>query len=215
MKYKKLHIKDEIAVDWKTDHQENHCFFITSLFWWPFLTGSIHANLSILCVWDIFGKRNSDVYYTLPNYEIVRHDRRHSNGGGLLCYLHSNVSSTVIQSVDCKNVECVILKIMPTGARPFIVSFVYRPPSSVINWETEFNDILSQCESICNEIIIMGDFNINLLDTKLKTKWDNKFCKPNSLSQMIKKATRVAEKSATHIYNKMLHVYNCRKKRTS
>ena len=162
-------------------------------------------KFKIFCVSETFlGKRNSDVYYTLPNYEIVRRDRGHSNGGGLLCYLHSTVSFRVIQSIDCKNVECVILRIMPTGARPFIVLFVYRPPSSVINWETEFNDILSQCESICNEIIIMGDFNINLLDTKLKTKWDNKFCKPNSLSQMIKKATRVAEKSATlidHVYS--------------
>ena len=43
-------------------------------------------KFKVFCMSETFlGKRNSDVYYTLPNYET----RGHSNGGGLLCYLHS------------------------------------------------------------------------------------------------------------------------------
>ena len=46
-------------------------------------------KFKVFCVSETFlGKRNSDVYYTLPNYEIVRRDRGQSNGGGLLSYLH-------------------------------------------------------------------------------------------------------------------------------
>ena len=121
----------------------------------------LNTNLKYSVCLRHFGAGMSDVYYKLTNYEIVCRDRGHSNGGGLHCCSHSTVSLGVMQSIDCKNVKCV----MPTGARPFIVLFVYRPPSSVINWETEFNDIRSRYESICNEIIIKGDLNINLLDT--------------------------------------------------
>lgn len=43
----------------------------------------------------------------------------------------------------------------------------------------------------------MGDCNINLFDVKLKTKWNDKLCKPYFLKQMIQKTTRVWEKSTT------------------
>ena len=164
-------------------------------------------DFKIFCTSETFlGSRNSSAFYDITDYRIVRRDRGFNNGGGLLCYLHKSVNFKVVSTIDCHSVECIILKIMPTGSKPFLVSFVYRPPSSPVSWENEFCNVLSQCESISEEVVIMGDFNINLLDQKQKAKWNNRICKPYSLSQLITKATRVVENCSSLID----HVYSTR-----
>ena len=112
------------------------------------------------------GLRNSSEFCGRTDYTIVRKDRGFNNGGGSLCYSHKSVNFKVVSTIDCHSVECIVLKIMPTGSKSFLVLFVNRPPSSPVSWENEFCNILSQCESISEEVVIIGDFNINLLDPK-------------------------------------------------
>ena len=106
-------------------------------------------DFKIFCTSETFlGSRNSSAFYDITDYCIVRRDRGFNNGGGLLCYLHKSVDFKVVSTIDCHSVECIILKILPTGSKPFLVSFVYPPPSSPVSWENEFCNVLSQFESI-------------------------------------------------------------------
>ena len=91
------------------------------------------------------------------------------------------------------------------GLRWSMKSLVNRAANSNSR-ENEFCNILSQCESISEEVVIIGDFNFNLLDQKQKAKWNNGICKPCSLPQLITKATRVVESCSSLID----HVYSTR-----
>lgn len=169
-------------------------------------------KFKIFCLSETFlGDIYSDDLYRIPNYIMVRKDRKNSGGGGLLCHIHNSVNFKVID-LPTKDVEkdCILLKVIPNISKPFLVLFVYRSPSYLSEWNSNFKEYVEECYNICEDIVILGDFNINLLDKKLSSSWINKVCNPLSLTQHIKLPTRVTLNTSTlidHIYtNRADHI---------
>ena len=52
---------------------------------------------------------------------------------------------------------------MLPNSRPFLVCAVYRPPNAQAEWIDMFEEELSVAQTIGLEVILMDDFNIDLL----------------------------------------------------
>ena len=80
---------------------------------------------------------------------------------------------------------------------------MYRPPQTKYEWYNYFELELSRASLSGNNLVIMGDFNINLLvNTPDHTKWRNLF-ESYGLSQVSNLPTRMTNTSASlidHIY---------------
>lgn len=95
----------------------------------------------------------------------------------------------------------------------FTVLCLYRPPSAKVDFYDQFKVLLSCCD-FNNEVILIGDLNIN---------WDNKSDKKKlkeitdhfGLTQMINDSTRITNRSKTlidlvfsNIPDRMIKTYN-------
>ena len=77
----------------------------------------------------------------------------------------------------------------------------YRPPNTYSSWIDLFEEELSIAQATGLEIILMGDFNIDL-NTSTNNKWIH-LIQPFDLSQLATEPTHVTETTATiidHIY---------------
>ena len=85
----------------------------------------------------------------------------------------------------------------------FLIGYIYRPPNSNAEWITRFETMLMEVDIEEKEIIILGDFNIDLLSNRIPCKWThlkNIF----NMTQVISNPTRVTKSSSTlldHAYS--------------
>jgi hypothetical protein len=163
----------------------------------------ISNNFKILFLSEKFLNTDcSNCFYDIPGYSVVRNDRVGRRGGGILCYVHHSLNFEEL-SIFNSVAESITLKVSSGIAKSFIVTSLYRPPDSLVEWNEKFKDHVLECESVCEEVLILGDFNINLLDNKIRNKWLDRVISPLSFTQLIFEPTRVVENSSTlidHIY---------------
>ena len=79
---------------------------------------------------------------------------------------------------------------------------MYRPPNSKVEFNDRFENFIDHVMREEKEIILIGDFNKNLINEEIETEWSN-FTTSLGLSQFISVPTRVTETSSTlidHIY---------------
>ena len=158
-------------------------------------------NLKILHVCETFLTPSiSSHVLNIPNFSIIRRDRIGRHGGGILTYIHNSLQFTAQSHLDNILPEALTIKITQPSAKPFLTSVIYRPPNSASSWVDSFTQLISHCRNINNELIVMGDFNINLAVSN--NSWCNTI-NQLGLLQLIKKHTRIQANSKSlidHIY---------------
>jgi len=98
--------------------------------------------------------------YELKNYHSVMLSRNLSSGGGITLYVRKGLAINVISKMSNSNVEAVFVDVMSSNLKQKIL-VVYRPPSgNLINFYDLIEDILNVHENV----IIVGDMNINILN---------------------------------------------------
>ena len=128
----------------------------------------------------------------LNGYDIIRKDRSR-NGGGVCIYLRSSINYKLRQDLIPPELEAVCVEIIRPHSRPFLVTFIYRPPNSTHDFFENFQKFIKMIDDENKEIYILGDLNCDML----KAKPDSATSKIKSLyelyqlSQLIKEATRV------------------------
>ena len=103
-------------------------------------------------------------------------------------------------SLEQHNVETVWIEIQIKYCKPILLCFLYRNPAERIDWIDRFISMMDHAHNQTNDIIILGDFNIDLL--KDNNQWNLTF-KSFGLIQLIKTPTRVTNISKTlidHLY---------------
>ena len=99
--------------------------------------------------------------------------------------------------------ESITVLIKPKFQKPFVLSIIYRPQYSPVSQRENFQSYVEQCYQMSDEVLILGDFNVNLSDNHAKKAWFSKVLSPLSLEQLINDNTRVTDTSHTlidHIY---------------
>ncbi len=132
---------------------------------------------------------------------MFRRDRQDRDGGGILMYVKNSIFAKIRPDLSINSLETLWIELELPKSKPFILGVVYRPPNSLQSWIDLFEEEFESAHSENKEIILMGDFNIDLIKNENK-KWSN-FIDNVNLTQMVHSPTRICESSETlidHIY---------------
>ena len=136
---------------------------------------------------------------TYLNFELVRSDRNR-HGGGVACYIRNDISFSVRGDFSSE-IENIFLDILLPKTKPILIGILYRPPD-----QSKFLDNLSTSISqTCNfneqEVYILGDLNINLINSQKHTpngiKRYKEFCSLHGIEQLLTLPTRITNNSSS------------------
>lgn len=119
----------------------------------------LRNKCDILALTETWLDKTELFLYEIDNYNSF-HSCRNSRGGGSSIYIHNSIKCEVLdQSKENDIINWVCVKI---GSDNLIISVLYRPPSyNVINFFDDFENLLMTYKT---RHVIVGDFNINLLE---------------------------------------------------
>jgi hypothetical protein len=158
------------------------------------------------CSIDILGiteshlneKITDDEIY-IEGYRFFRQDRQHKAGGGCLVYYKENLNVILKPEFMVNNIEALWMEITINSQR-LLIGNVYRAPDNN-EFYNEFKRILERLWLKRNNMLIMGDFNSDLLKTNKDKCHQGKklehIIKSFGLTNVIKEPTRIANSSAT------------------
>ncbi|KAK3103380.1 hypothetical protein FSP39_018833 [Pinctada imbricata] len=165
------------------------------------IKSSCSVNILGLCETFLNESVHND-FLNIDGFVFERKDRDGGSGGGLLLYVCNDFNFKRRYDLETQNIETIWAEIMIPNSRSILLCSAYRPPSAPVAWveafATEVNNAVS-CDD--NEIILMGDFNIDL--NKDPPSYWTSALETFNLSQVINTNTRVTANSNTlidHIY---------------
>ena len=114
-------------------------------------------------------------------------------------YIRDGIPFDQRQDIENISVESICTEIKQPNSKPFIISYFYRPPSSKVQWITDFSLILEKVLTDEKECIVIGDFNFDLLKTDNNSKPWLELMESMNFEQLVNDPTRVTSNSATLI----------------
>ena len=102
----------------------------------------------------------------IPGYDLFRNGRSRS-GGGVDIYTRSILNVIERTQFVPKSVEAVCIEITKPKAKPILLTTVYRPPNSKVDFMDLFENYLNQLHGQEKELIITGDLNCYLVSTQI------------------------------------------------
>ena len=129
--------------------------------------------------------------FEIEGYEIRTRKDRDKHGGGLIEYVRKGIICKQINNFGVCNSEIIFSELTIRNKKWVIVS-VYRPPShtNLAEFFAELEKILSNAFSNCDNIIIMGDINIDFYN-QIGNGYNqlHSFCDIFNLKNLIKSKT--------------------------
>ena len=108
-------------------------------------------------------QRTSDDDLKLNGYKLFRRDRVGDNHGGICVYVRENIYSCRPNDIELQNIECVLVEMMVHNRKQLLGTF-YRPPNSPNAVMTSIEDSIGLAfDANIQNILITGDFNLDLL----------------------------------------------------
>ena len=142
--------------------------------------------------------KNFENDIAVEGYVTYRRDRVGDNHGGVCVYVHGNIFSKRRHDLELPNLECVWIEINTRNKKLLIGTF-YRPPnSSNATFAATEDSIGLASDTNAYDILITGDFNINMADNRSSRK-NNDLCQEYGLSQLISDFTHFMETSQSTI----------------
>ena len=128
-----------------------------------------------------------------------RKDRLHDRYGGVILYVKETLSYIRRHDLELNRLECIWIQVKLENKRNILYGVFYRPPSSdsVYNSLIE-NSIGLAIDSNIPDVIIMGDFNYNVMNPTYFRKVES-ICNQFSLTQCIEDPTHFTENSSSII----------------
>ncbi|XP_017467951.1 PREDICTED: uncharacterized protein LOC108360250 [Rhagoletis zephyria] len=119
------------------------------------------SAVDVICVSETwFPLDVSDVHFNINNYKIIRKDRVGKKGGGVAIYCKTHINMKLVGESDNGGVEYLLVE-LSDRVKKCLVSCVYNP-NKFVSISPLF-DKLSNIAVDYENIILCGDFNINLL----------------------------------------------------
>ena len=142
-----------------------------------------------------------DDFFNIEGYEFVNKPRTTGLGGGVAVYLKKSIKWKRRLDLEKQDVENITLEIFPHKSKSFLIITIYKPPKDSKylskNFDNYLDEILNSALSTHNEIILLGDCNVNFAT---KDQCDFKsILTTNGFKQIIKEKTRTTQQSSTLI----------------
>ena len=131
-------------------------------------------------------------------HEPERKDRIGDSHGGVLLYIRNTFRYKRRLDLEIPGVECIWIELITTHKR-FLFGVFYRPPNTTAIQHALLEDSIHLAvDTGITDIIITGDFNINMSDATSARKI-NSLCQQLSLFQCISDPTHFTEHSSSTI----------------
>ena len=141
-------------------------------------------------------------FLKITGYALERRDRTSGIGGGVSAYIKDGTPFVRRHDLEDENIEGIWLEICYPNTKSFIIGIMYKPPDSSKHLAENFLNLLANRLSIIDtenkEVIILGDLNCDYLKNNDHLDIKQTFT-VNGYSQLIKKATRITDKTNTLI----------------
>ena len=118
--------------------------------------------------------------------------------GGILVYISEDVRSVRRQNLEDEGTETMWIEVR-MRKRWVLICNLYRPPGAPVAWMDSLTAMVERAVEEILPVIMMGDFNCNMLCPDLKAVRLAMVMPEYGLVQMINGATRVTESSETQI----------------
>ena len=187
----------------KIVHQNIRCLFTNLSNLKCFVDGYKNVDIITLSETHIQNDTHLDNnnLYHIEGYKFINRNRTKGIGGGVACYIKDNINWKRRTDLENQNIESLWVEISISNSKSFLIATFYRPPINSkylpSNFDNIFNDQLSNASREKKEIIVLGDFNGDLLKNDNKTIKDT--FKLNGFTQLIKRATRITKDTETLI----------------
>ncbi len=139
-----------------------------------------------LCVSETkFNDSHLSERYKVPNYHMFRKDNNQDGGGGLVCYLRSDIPAYDVKP-DCGPMEGLQVNCVMDKMKWSILCLYKKPsiPQRVIR--ERMDAIIDQNLNLCDKYIILGDLNCNMFQTNTAV---HQLCTDFNLTNIIKEPT--------------------------
>lgn len=110
-----------------------------------------------------FSQVIDDSIITIPGYNIIRKDATCKLETGLVAYIHQSVNYKHLTRFDKHNIECIWLEVSLKKSKPIVIGLLYRNPEERCDWFNRFELMIEDVLNYSNEVVLLGDFNIDLL----------------------------------------------------
>ena len=166
----------------------------------------VFDKIDVLCLSETWlHEKYTDAMLSLPGRKLYRWDRSNgihngvikSRGGGLACYLATELASESVMINDMclttPHIELQTIKLIQNSHKTRYILNIYRPPTGDTDiFFHELERTLLSDNLNNQEVCILGDFNINYLKrTDVNTKKAIHFARIHGLSQRITTCTRL------------------------
>jgi hypothetical protein len=130
------------------------------------------CNFSAICLQETWLDTGSDVsLLQLEEYNFIHKGKSCSAHGGIAIYLHEHFDCHILDINSSSNIwDGLFIEIYEKNAnmaKKLIIGNIYRPPRNNVdnyrNFIDEINEIMSNLQRSRSEIVIVGDFNLDLL----------------------------------------------------
>ena len=170
-------------------------------------------NFSVINIQETWLKNEADgslpdvSMYNLPGYQTFCLGASCSSKGGLLCYVLESLNATKKFTIDNSDIWEGLFLDIDLGSEYVTLGNIYRPPRAnnnntmVTNFLKEFKPIVEKLSKANKNVVLTGDFNIDLLKVNEREKYAEFFDLLISLGFLPKITfpTRFAKKSASLI----------------
>ena len=132
--------------------------------------------------------------FHISGYTMIRKDAQFVGDTGMVIYVKSDLSQFCKRrnDLETQGVESIWLEFKIPGNKPLLLGTIYRNPNknlSLWEWFKNITQMMDKVTDQHSDVIMMGDFNINLFAPH--TKWMTSY-ESCGLTQLIKEPTRVS-----------------------
>ena len=169
----------------------------------------IKTKFDIICISESRITKNNSLTtnINIPGYNF-EHTPTESKAGGSLMYISDKISYKLCNDLNIycsKQLESVFIEVLIPNKQNQLIGTVYKHPSmNVSKFNHEYlTDILTKIKNENKNIILMGDFNVNLINY-YKNRGTYEFLEQlfnHNFTPKITLPTRITEKTATLIDN--------------
>ena len=164
------------------------------------IIGSEFSNFDVVSLTETW-LNNSISTHELAFNEFqlpFRRDRTGDSHGGIAVYVRNGIPCKRRNDLELTSIECLWLEINIRNRKTLIGTF-YRPPNSTPQVLTDIeNSIGLAFDTGTSDIVILGDFNLNILNPQSEKKIVD-ICQQCNLTQLMDEPTNYTEFSSTVI----------------
>ena len=162
------------------------------------------SNPDVICIvesWLCADISDNEIF--LPSYYTVRLDRNR-HGGGIIMYIKDHINYNILHKGP-SDLEFIFVSLYLCNNRSLYLGAFYRPPSSPISILNTFFDVLCSFDyTYFSNLIIVGDFNVDLSSNTSTCKHLNNVMHSFSLSQVVTEPTHFISENTSSLIDLVL-----------